>query len=172
MIFGVLSYISQLLFKGGRIHPSSLENLRLRKEKQRQGECGLWECLCLSLGQHITPEQGMCPRWSGIPLLRKSIWPLMVLPTGSFSSVSKHAPECLILKNFPEDLEMIVLTEVSQTEKDRYHLISPICIVYKKWCRWSDLQNRYRLTDTENKLPVTKAERRWRYKLGVMDENI
>ena len=25
------------------------------------------------------------------------------------------------------DLEMIILSEVSQTEKDKYHMISPIC---------------------------------------------
>ena len=118
MIFGVLSYISQLLFKGGRIHPSSLENLRLRNEKQRQGERGLWEWLCLSLGQCITPEQSMCPRWSGTALPRKSIWPLMILHIGSFSSVSKHAPECLILKNFPEDLEMIC-TNWSKSDRER-----------------------------------------------------
>ena len=92
---------SQLLFEGGRIHASSLENLRLKKKKQSQGERGLWEWLCLRLGQCISPEQGMCPRWSGTALLRKRIWPLMILPTGSFSSVSKHAPKCLILKKFP-----------------------------------------------------------------------
>ena len=78
MIFGVLSYISQLLFKGGRIHPSSLENLRLRKEKQRQGERGLWERLCLSLGQCITPEQSMCPWWSGMALNDPSYWLIFI----------------------------------------------------------------------------------------------
>ena len=74
---------------------------QVEEEKQSQGERGLREWLCLRLGQCISPEQGMCPRWSGMALLRKRIWPLMILPTGSFSSVSKHAPKCLILKKFP-----------------------------------------------------------------------
>ena len=33
-------------------------------------------------------------------------------------------------------------------------------------------QKGMKYTDMEITLPVTKAERRWRYKLGVMDENI
>ena len=30
------------------------------------------------------------------------------------------------------DLETVVLSEVNQTEKDKYHVISPICGVFKK----------------------------------------
>ena len=30
------------------------------------------------------------------------------------------------------DLEIVVLSEVNQTEKDKYHMISPICGVFKK----------------------------------------
>ena len=30
------------------------------------------------------------------------------------------------------DIEMIILREVSQTEKDKYHMISPICGILKK----------------------------------------
>ena len=30
------------------------------------------------------------------------------------------------------DLEIIILSEVSQIEKDKYHMISPICVIYKK----------------------------------------
>ena len=29
-------------------------------------------------------------------------------------------------------LEIVVLSEVSQTEKDKYHMISPTCGVFKK----------------------------------------
>ena len=29
-------------------------------------------------------------------------------------------------------LELVVLTEVSQTEKDKYHMISPTCGVFKR----------------------------------------
>ena len=30
------------------------------------------------------------------------------------------------------DLEIIILSEVSQTEKDKYHMISLICGIFKK----------------------------------------
>ena len=30
------------------------------------------------------------------------------------------------------DLEIIILSEVSQTEKDKYHMVSLICVVLKK----------------------------------------
>ena len=30
------------------------------------------------------------------------------------------------------DLEIIILSEVSQIEKDKYHMISLICVIYKK----------------------------------------
>ena len=61
-------------------------------------------------------------------------------------------------------LEMIVLSEVSQTEKDM-----PYDITYM-WNLKNNttVQNRNRLTDVENKLVVTKGERRWD-KLGVWD---
>ena len=53
------------------------------------------------------------------------------------------------------DLEMIII-EVSQTEKDRYHMISLICEVKKKGYQKTYLQNR--VTDVENKSVVTKEE--------------
>ena len=31
------------------------------------------------------------------------------------------------------DLEIVILSEVSQTEKDKYHMISLICGILKKW---------------------------------------
>ena len=30
------------------------------------------------------------------------------------------------------DQEIIILSEVSQTEKDKYHIISLICVIFKK----------------------------------------
>ena len=53
------------------------------------------------------------------------------------------------------DLEIIILSEVSQTEKDKYHTISLTCGTKKG----TYLQNRNRLTDIEYKLTVTKGER-------------
>ena len=55
------------------------------------------------------------------------------------------------------DLEMIILSEVSQTEKDKYHMISLISVESKKWYKWTYLQNRNRLMDTENKRVVAKG---------------
>ena len=57
------------------------------------------------------------------------------------------------------DLEIIILNEVRWTEKDKYHMISLICGIWKKWFKWTYLQNRNRLTDFKNKLMFTKGER-------------
>ena len=51
------------------------------------------------------------------------------------------------------DLEIIILSEVSQTEKDKYHIAYMWNL--KKWYKWTYLQNRDRVTDVENKLMVT-----------------
>ena len=62
------------------------------------------------------------------------------------------------------DLEIIILSEVSQTKTNIiwYHL-------YDMW-NLKKLQNRNRLTDIENKLMVTKGERCVRRdKLGIWD---
>ena len=63
------------------------------------------------------------------------------------------------------DLGMNGLTILStQTEKDKYHVISLICRIYlKKWYKWTYLQNKNRLTEIENKIMVTKGQawRRW-----------
>ena len=60
------------------------------------------------------------------------------------------------------DLEIIILNEISQMEKDIYHLY----VESKVWYKWIYLQNRNRLTHTENKLMVTKGEME-EDKLGV-----
>ena len=63
------------------------------------------------------------------------------------------------------DLEIIILSEVTQTEKDKYHMILLICGIWKN--DTSELRNR--LTDIENKFMVTKEEIGERDKLGVWD---
>ena len=55
------------------------------------------------------------------------------------------------------DLEIVILSEVSQTEKDKYHIAYMWNL--KKWYKQTYLQNRSRVTDVENKLMVTKGER-------------
>ena len=68
------------------------------------------------------------------------------------------------------DLEIINLSEVSQTEKDKYHWISLMCrILKKKWYKWTYLQNRDRLTYIENQLMAIKRESGGRDKLGIWD---
>ena len=70
------------------------------------------------------------------------------------------------------DLEIIIVSEVSQTEKDKYHMISLyMWNLKKKRYKWTYLQNRNRPTDIdrENKLMVTKGERQGRDKLGGWD---
>ena len=42
-------------------------------------------------------------------------------------------------------LENIILSEISQSEKDKYHMISPICGI--KWTNWTNKQNRDRLIE-------------------------
>ena len=56
------------------------------------------------------------------------------------------------------DLEIVTLSEVSQTEKDKYHNNITYMWNLKKWYKWTYLQNRNRVTDVENKLMVTGGE--------------
>ena len=59
-------------------------------------------------------------------------------------------------------IEMIKVSEISQTEKDKCWDIAFMQNLKEKErgrYKWSYLQNRNTLTDLENKLKVTKAER-------------
>ena len=53
------------------------------------------------------------------------------------------------------DLDIVIMSEVSQTQKDKYHMILVTCGSYKKGTKWAYLQNRCRITDIENKRMVT-----------------
>ena len=58
-------------------------------------------------------------------------------------------------------LEIIMLSEESHTEKEKYHMILIICGIFKKkekWDNWTYLQNQNRLTDLANELMVTRVE--------------
>ena len=55
------------------------------------------------------------------------------------------------------DLENIMLSEISQREKDKYCMISLICKIFKNTNKCICKTNR--LTDIENKLVVTSGER-------------
>ena len=57
------------------------------------------------------------------------------------------------------NLKIVTLGEVSQTDKDKYYIVSVTCgILKKKKYKWTYLQNRNRLTDIENNFMVTKGE--------------
>ena len=64
------------------------------------------------------------------------------------------------------DLEIIILSEVSQTEKDKHYMISLICVILENDTNETYLQNRKRLT-RKKKIMVTKWEGERRDKLGV-----
>ena len=53
------------------------------------------------------------------------------------------------------DLEIIIPSEIGQTEKDWCHLY----MESKKWYKWTYLQKRDRLTDIKFKFKITKEER-------------
>ena len=55
-------------------------------------------------------------------------------------------------------LEMIILSEVSQTEKDKLSYDITYLWNPKKWYKWIYLQSRNRFTDIENKCMVTEGE--------------
>ena len=57
------------------------------------------------------------------------------------------------------ELEIIILSEVSQMEKDKYHMISVICGIWKN--ATNELIYKTDSTDIENKLMVTKGEGVW-----------
>ena len=55
------------------------------------------------------------------------------------------------------DLESVILSEVSQTEKEPYLVIALICGIWKEMIQMN-LQNRKRLTDLENQLMVAMGK--------------
>ena len=55
------------------------------------------------------------------------------------------------------DLENIMLSEISQSEKDKHHMISLTCGI--RWTKLTKKQNRNRFIDTENKLTVVRGKR-------------
>ena len=63
------------------------------------------------------------------------------------------------------DLEIVILSEVSQMKKDKYDIFY-MWNIFKKWYKWAYFQNRNRVADVENKLMAAQregvdGERRW-----------
>ena len=66
------------------------------------------------------------------------------------------------------DLEMIILSEIRQTEKDKHHKVS---LTYGLWKEKDTNELIYKTetdTDIENKIPATEEESRGR-SLGLKD---
>ena len=57
------------------------------------------------------------------------------------------------------DLEIIILSEVSQTKKDKYYIYMYCLYVESKKITEMNLFTKQKHTDIENKLMVTKGER-------------
>ena len=55
------------------------------------------------------------------------------------------------------DLETVILSEVSQTEEEKYHMASLICRIQKEMIQMN-LQIRKRFTDLENEFMVSRGE--------------
>ena len=72
-----------------------------------------------------------------------------------YSAIKKN--EILLFAATRMDLEGIMLSEISQTEKDKYCLISFICGIWKIKQISEYNKRRSRLTDTENKLVVASG---------------
>ena len=70
-------------------------------------------------------------------------------------------------------LEIVILSEESQKEKDKYHMIiTYMCAESKIWYKWTYIWNRN--TDIETRLVVAKGEgvgEEWIGSLGLADAN-
>ena len=79
---------------------------------------------------------------------------------GYYSAIRKN--EILPFVNTWMDLEIIMLSKTSQTEKDKYHVLSPICAIWKT--------NKYNKPEKENKRVVTRGDKGGgRYEKGKED---
>ena len=107
-----------------------------------------------------------CPVTCGILVHWPGIKPVSPALEGGFFTTGppgKSWPMCylevcyLISMYFRMDLENIILCEVSQEKKNTiwHHLY----VESKIWQKWTYLQKRSRLTDTDNRLVVAKGER-------------
>ena len=66
------------------------------------------------------------------------------------------------------DLEIVILREISQTEKDKCYIWYHLYVESKIWHKWTHLWKKNRLTDIEKRLVVAKGgvENRWTGSLG------
>ena len=77
-------------------------------------------------------------RWVG-----KQLWDIYTMAYYSVVKKKKILPFATVWMG----LENIMLSEVSQSDKDKYHMISLICGIW--WTNWTNKQNRERVIDGE-----------------------
>ena len=70
------------------------------------------------------------------------------------------------------DLEIIILSKVSQKEKDKYHMIPLICGILKKWYKWTYLQNKtQKFTEIDSQASKTNLRLpKWKGGGGIKEE--
>ena len=86
----------------------------------------------------IIAETWMQPKYPSRDEWTKKMWYMYTIEY--YSAIKKN--EIMPFSATWVDLEIITLSEVSQTEKDRHHMISLIYGIYKKLCKRTYLQNR------------------------------
>ena len=55
------------------------------------------------------------------------------------------------------DLKSVILSEVNQTEKEKYHMTPLICGILKEMTQ-TNIQNRKRFIDLENELTIARGK--------------
>ena len=101
------------------------------------------------------------------------IFPICILVTSSEKKIFKIKLIKMVLYEIMPfaatwmELEIIILTEVSQKQKDKNHFTS---LTSKTWHTWTHLQSRNRLT--ENKRDCKGGEGREDWELGLADVNL
>ena len=102
------------------------------------------------------------------PLTEEWIKKMWYIYTMEYYSAIRKNKNNAICSNM--DLEIVILSEVSQTERQIYDIAYMWNL--KKQYKWTYLQNRNRVTNVENKLMVTRGKARGRDKLGDWDWHI
>ena len=84
----------------------------------------------------------------------KKMWCIYTMEC--YSAIKKN--EMMLFAATWVDLENTILSKVRQRKTNIICYHSHVESNFKKWYKWTYLQNRNRLTDIENKLMVTKGE--------------
>ena len=124
----------------------------------------------------VQPPAWELPYATGAPLKRqKKTYYIYngIYSMESYSVIKKK--ECCCLPATWMQPESLILSEVSQKEKDKYRIWYHLYVESKIWHKRTYLQNRNRFTDIENRLVVAKGkgeEVGWTGRLGWLMQTI